>query len=382
MIGIYLHIPFCKTKCSYCDFYSTASQALVQPTVLAMQEEMSRRKNYFALAKKVSFDWPKSTLYVGGGTPSLLPAEMLAALSQTAQAAFGAAPPEEFTVELNPDDATPAYMQQLRGMGVNRISIGIQSFFDDDLRRLRRRHSAQQAVRSVQLAQEAGFGNISVDLIYGLPQMDAERWRRNLNAAFSLGVPHLSAYALTIEPRTPFGALRRKNRLPTPSDDEVAMQYDLLCLLCAEQGLEHYEISSFARSGFFSQHNAAYWQQQPYIGIGPAAHSYSGRQRQCNVASCELYIKKVSAGEDFFETENLSSECCYNEYVLTGLRTAWGVSKSYLQKTFDKKLTAYFFAALDKHIENKNITVDGDRIAIPENRWFVADSIIVDLIWA
>lgn len=382
MIGIYLHIPFCKTKCGYCDFYSTSSQKLVQPTVLAMLREMEIRKNYFVQAEKIPLTPQKSTLYIGGGTPSQLPPDMLAALSQKAMATFCAAPPEEFTVELNPDDVTLEYLHRLRGMGVNRISIGVQSLFDDDLQRLRRRHSARQAVRSVELAQQAGFENISVDLIYGLPCMDAERWRRNLRAALSLGVQHLSAYALTVEKRTPFGVLRRKNKLPLPSEDELAEQYTLLCQMSAEHGLAHYEISSFARSGFFSKHNAAYWRQQPYIGIGPSAHSYSGKQRQCNAAGCAQYAKNVQEGKDFFEVENLSRESCYNEYVFTGLRTMWGVSKSYLQKTFDKKLINCFFAGASKHLENKNIIADGDRISIPENRWFVADSIIVDLIWA
>lgn len=382
MIGIYLHIPFCKSKCGYCDFYATASQTLVQPTVWAMLHEMERRKNYFAQVEKNPSEPQKFTLYVGGGTPSLLPPDMLAALSQKAIATFCAAPPEEFTVELNPDDVTPEYLQALRSMGVNRISIGIQSFFDDDLQRLHRRHSARQAIRSVQLAQSAGFDNISIDLIYGLPHMDCERWRYNLHTAFSLGVQHLSAYALTVEQRTPFGVLRRKNRLPLPHEDEVAMQHDLLCQMSAAQGLVHYEISSFARRGFFSLHNAAYWQQQPYIGIGPAAHSYSGGQRQSNVASCAQYIKGMEEDAAFFELENLSAESRYNEYVFTGLRTVWGVSKNYLLKNFDETLTSYFFAGAGKHIERKNITVDGDRIAVPESRWFVADSIIVDLIWA
>jgi oxygen-independent coproporphyrinogen-3 oxidase len=382
MIGIYLHVPFCKTKCGYCDFYSTASQMLVQPTVLAMLREMERRKNYFLQGGKISPAPQKSTLYVGGGTPSQLPPDMLAALSQKAMATFGVAPPEEFTVELNPDDVTLGYLQRLRGMGVDRVSVGIQSFFDDDLQRLHRRHSARQAVRSVQLAQQAGFGNISVDLIYGLPGMDVERWRSNLGAALALGVQHLSAYALTIEKRTPFGALQRKNKLPLPTEDEVAAQYELLCQMSAANGMEHYEISSFARSGFFSKHNAAYWQQQPYIGIGPAAHSYSGRQRQSNVESCAQYVKNMQQEKDFFQREDLSCESCYNEYVFTGLRTAWGVSKSRLQKKFGQKLTNYFFAGANKHVENKNIILDGDRIAIPESRWFVADSIIVDLIWA
>jgi oxygen-independent coproporphyrinogen-3 oxidase len=347
-----------------------------------MLHEMERRKNYFAQAGKNSAAPQKSTLYIGGGTPSQLPPDMLAALSHKAVATFGVAPPEEFTVELNPDDVTPAYLQRLRDMGVNRISIGVQSFFDDDLQRLRRRHSGQQAVRSVQLAQKAGFGNISVDLIYGLPHMDSTRWRHNLQTVFSLDVQHLSAYALTIEARTPFGVLRRKNKLPLPHEDEVAAQHDLLCQMSAANGLAHYEISSFARSGFFSKHNTAYWQQQPYIGIGPAAHSYNGRQRQSNVAGCAQYVKNVEEGKDFFELENLSREDCYNEYVFTGLRTAWGVSKRYLQKTFDKRLINYFFANANKHVEDKNITIDGDRISIPENRWLVADSIIVDLIWA
>ncbi|MDR1023058.1 MAG: radical SAM family heme chaperone HemW [Prevotellaceae bacterium] len=382
MIGIYLHIPFCKSKCSYCDFYSTASQSLVQPVVMAMLRETERRKNYFLLAKNSFSDAQQATLYVGGGTPSLLPPDMLNALAQKAMATFCAAPPVEFTVELNPDDVTPEYLLRLRGMGVNRVSIGVQSFFDDDLQRLNRRHTAQQAVSSVALAQKAGFGNISVDLMYGLPCMDTERWRSNLETVFSLGIQHLSAYALTIEERTPFGALLRKNRLLLPPESELAMQYDLLCAMSAKNGFVHYEISNFALNGFFSAHNAAYWQQQPYVGIGPAAHSYNGRQRQCNVASSAQYIKNMEEDKDFFEVENLSKENRYNEYVFTGLRTMWGINLSHLKQTFDKELINYLLANANKHIENENIAVNGDRLTIPEDRWFVADSIIVDLIWA
>jgi oxygen-independent coproporphyrinogen-3 oxidase len=347
-----------------------------------MLHEMEKRKNYFAPAKKKVSSAPPATLYAGGGTPSLLPPDMLDALAQKAVATFGVAPPVEFTVELNPDDATPEYLQRLRAMGANRISIGVQSFFDDDLQRLNRRHTARQAVRSVQLAQEAGFGNISVDLMYGLPGMDSGRWRSNLAAAFSLGVQHLSAYALTVERHTPFGKLLLKNRLPLPPEGELAAQYDLLCEVSAKNGFAHYEISNFALDGFFSRHNAAYWQQQPYVGIGPAAHSYSGRQRQSNIANNALYIQNVEGGKDFFEVENLSEADRYNEYIFTRLRTIWGVSASHLQHFFDKKLTGYFFANVNKHIDSKNIIADGDRLSIPENRWFVADSIIVDLILA
>jgi oxygen-independent coproporphyrinogen-3 oxidase len=347
-----------------------------------MLREVERRKNYFAPAKSFFFGARQATLYIGGGTPSLLPPDTLNTLIQKAIETFCAVPPLEFTVELNPDDVTTEYLHRLRDMGVNRISIGIQSFFGDDLQRLNRRHTAQQAVSSVLMAQKAGFENISVDLMYGLPGMDAKRWRSNLEAALSLGVQHLSAYALTIEKRTPFGVLQRKNKLLLPPEDELVMQHDLLCEVSAKSGFVHYEISNFALNGFFSKHNAAYWQQQPYIGIGPSAHSYNGRQRQSNVASNAQYIKNMEEEGDFFEVENLSQVERYNEYVFTGLRTIWGISLSYLQQIFDKELINYLLNNAKKHIDSKNIVVDGDRLTIPENRWFVADSIIVDLIWA
>jgi oxygen-independent coproporphyrinogen-3 oxidase len=347
-----------------------------------MLRELEGRKNYFDTFKKTSPELQRATLYVGGGTPSLLPPEVLNELAKKAMQVFGIAVPEEFTVELNPDDVTPDYLAQLRGMGVDRISIGVQSFFDDDLRRMNRRHSAGQAARSVQLAQQAGFGNISIDLIYGLPEMSTERWKSNLEASFSLGVQHLSAYALTVEHRTPFGVLQRKNRLPLPSDGEVAAQYALLCELSARSGFAHYEISSFARSGFTSKHNSAYWQQQPYVGIGPSAHSYSGLQRQHNPASNALYLKGMSAGSGCAEVETLSEADRYNEYIFTGLRTAWGVELGYLRQAFGEELVAHCLANAARHVAAQRLVQAGGRLTIPEHHWFISDSIIVDLIWA
>jgi oxygen-independent coproporphyrinogen-3 oxidase len=265
--------------------------------VEAMLRELELRKNYFAPAKNLG---ENATLYFGGGTPSLLQPSQIAVLAQKAAQTFGVKTVAEFTVEVNPDDVTQEYLQGLRRAGVNRLSIGVQSFFEDDLQRANRRHTAQQARQSVFLAQQAGFENISIDLIYGLPQMTLERWRSNLETAFSLNIQHLSVYALSVEKRTPFGVQQRKGRLILPTENEVVEQSRLLDELSAQQGFTRYEISNFCRDGLFSQHNAAYWQQKPYIGIGPSAHSYNGAQRQSNVANNSLYIERVNGGGNFF----------------------------------------------------------------------------------
>jgi len=284
-------------------------------------------------------------------------------------------------VEVNPDDVTPEYLQGLRGAGVDRLSVGVQSFFDDDLRRVNRRHTAQQAKDSVLMAQRAGFKNISVDLIYGLPQMTLQRWRTNVETAFSLNIQHLSAYALSVEERTPFGVQQRKGRLLLPAENEVAEQSQLLDELSAQHGFTRYEISNFCREGFFSQHNTAYWQQKPYIGVGAAAHSYNGAQRQSNVANNALYLERVSSGENFFEVENLTQEQRYNEYIFTGLRTIWGINLSYMRQVFDKRLCEHCLQNARKHIDNKRIKLVGEVLIIPQSSWLIADSIIVDLIW-
>ncbi len=415
MFGVYFHIPFCKSKCGYCDFYSVASQALVQPMVETMLHEVELRSNYFDSAviagltcKPLKEDGlligrPRvehgmtgaaATLYFGGGTPSLLRPEQISALAEKAIQVFNIKNVAEFTVEINPDDATPDYLQGLRSVGVDRLSIGIQSFFDDDLQRVNRRHTSQQAKQGVLEAQRAGFKNISIDLIYGLPQMTLERWRSNLETAFSLNVQHLSAYALSVEEHTPFGIQQRKGKLVLPAENEVAEQSRLLDELSALHGFTHYEISNFAQGEFFSRHNTAYWQQKSYIGVGPSAHSYNGEQRQHNVANNTQYVQRVNAAcsviarrndeaiSDFFEIENLTEEQRYNEYIFTGLRTMWGVDLSYIQQVFHNRLYKHCLENAKKHFDNQNFELINGRLTIPQNRWLVADSIIVDLIWA
>jgi oxygen-independent coproporphyrinogen-3 oxidase len=373
----------------------SSAQANLQIEGLQVKPAMTDEKN-------------EATLYFGGGTPSLLQPAQIAALAQKVIQTFGVKNVTEFTVEINPDDATTEYLQALRNIGVNRLSIGIQSFFDDDLQRVNRRHTAQQAKLSVQNAQKVGFKNISVDLIYGLPQMTLEHWRSNLETAFSLNIQHLSAYALSVEERTPFGVQQRKGQLFLPTENEVAEQSALLDELSAQHNFTRYEISNFGKKGFFSQHNTAYWQQKPYIGLGPSAHSYSGAQRQNNVANNALYMERIAGchsaldaetkfgasqspnreiagqarNDKFFELENLTSEQRYNEYIFTGLRTMWGIDLNYIEQVFDKKLYDYCCKNLSQLIDNKIVILKNNKITIPQNKWIVADSIIVDLIWA
>jgi oxygen-independent coproporphyrinogen-3 oxidase len=377
MNGIYIHLPFCKSKCSYCDFYSVVlPQPPVGATVEAMLREMELRRHFFGEADG------ETTVYFGGGTPSLLPLDLLGRLAQKVVHLFCPLPPVEFTIEVNPDDATPQYLRGLRELGADRLSVGVQSFFDDDLRLLNRRHSSLQAKRCVELAQQAGFRNISVDLIYGLPHSDLARWRSNVEAALSLGIQHLSAYALTVEERTPFGVLRRKNQLPLPPEDVVVAQHDLLCELTERRGFVHYEISSFAPAGYEARHNTAYWQQQPYLGIGAAAHSYSGVQRQANVPNIAVYRQAIRDGAPFFELENLTEADLYNEYILTGLRTIWGIDLDVVQRRFSPPIYEHCLAAFRKHLALHNVLqLASRRLSIPHSRWMVSDGVVVDFIW-
>ena len=379
LFGIYFHIPFCKSKCGYCDFYSVAaSQGVVQQTVDAMLCEVELRKNYFTHVKNLG---ENATLYFGGGTPSLLHPSQIDALAQKAIHAFGVKNVLEFTVEVNPDDVTPEYLRALREIGVDRLSIGVQSFFDDDLQRVNRRHTAQQAKSSVLFAQKEGFKNISVDLIYGLPQMTFERWKANLETVFSLDVQHLSTYALSVEKGTPLDAEQRRGELVLPTEDEMMMQILLLDGLSTHHGFTHYEISNFGREGFFALHNTAYWQQKPYIGIGAAAHSYCGAQRRGNIANNTLYMERVCSGADFFEVENLTQEQQYNEYVFTGLRTMWGINFNHMKQVFDNRLYEHCLKNAQKHIDRKFVMLKNGVLTIPKNHWLIADRIIMDLIW-
>ena len=326
MPGLYLHIPFCKQACHYCDFHFSTALGLKSRVVAALVRELELRADYLGPAATLD------TIYFGGGTPSLLTAAELDVLFAAIHRHFAVAPGAEITLEANPDDLTPAKLRALAAAPVNRLSIGLQSFHEPHLRLMNRAHSADESARAVRLAQDAGFENISVDLIYGVPAPDHALWEQDLARAFALGVPHLSCYALTIEPGTVFGHRLKKGTMQAPPDEFVARQFELLLLQMRAHGYEQYEISNFSRPGRESRHNAAYWRGVPYLGLGPSAHSFDGTSRQHTVARNAPYVAAVlERGEVPATVEHLSPVDRANEYLMTSLRTARGCDLRHLR---------------------------------------------------
>ena len=326
MAGIYIHIPFCNSKCAYCGFYSIPSQKRKAEFLEALKQEMVSRKDYL-------HGEAVETIYFGGGTPSILKVEEIENLLGLIQEHYCVEANAEITLEANPDTLSMEYLQGLRALGVNRLSIGIQSFFDDDLRYLSRRHDAGHARQCVQLAKDAGFDNISIDLIYGLPTSNADQWSRNLDLFFELEIPHLSAYALTLEPNSILTKQIEMGKALPVNEEDAVRDYEVLCRRAAENGYLHYEISNFCKPGKHSRHNSSYWFGIPYAGFGPSAHSFDGTSRQWNVASLERY------GES--EREALSPEQIYDEYVMLRLRTLWGIDLKYMKREMGERFSDY-----------------------------------------
>ncbi|MET4105840.1 radical SAM family heme chaperone HemW [Hymenobacter sp. UYP22] len=326
MAGLYLHIPFCKQACHYCDFHFSTSMALKSRLVDALVEELALRHNYLEPGSTLN------TIYFGGGTPSLLTATELDVLFAAIHRHFAVAPDAEITLEANPDDLTTAKVRELAASPINRLSIGLQSFHEPHLRLMNRAHSAEESTAGVRRAQEAGFENISVDLIYGVPAPDHAIWEQDMATAFALDVPHLSCYALTIEPDTVFGRQLKKGKFPAVPDEFVARQFELLLQEIARHGYQQYEISNFSKPGRESRHNSAYWRGVPYLGLGPSAHSFNGHSRQYTVANNPQYVAAVlDRGEVPATVEHLSPRDQANEYLMTSLRTAQGCNLARLR---------------------------------------------------
>ncbi|MDR1406045.1 MAG: radical SAM family heme chaperone HemW [Prevotellaceae bacterium] len=370
---LYIHIPFCKQLCAYCDFHFSVSLEWREQLVRALLCEMEERSNYLPAPLL------PATLYIGGGTPSALPPAELRGLIEKAGRLFTPPAFSEITVEINPDDSTPAYLSQLYVMGVTRLSIGVQSFHDRLLQLLRRRHSAQQAITCVKTAQAAGFKNITIDLMYGLPQQTPEEWRQDVAQALSLHVPHISAYHLSIEPKTLFGKQHAKGTLLLPDEETGAQQFLYLHHTLEKAGYEHYEISNFARNGFRAEHNSGYWQGFPYLGIGPSAHSYNGQSRQWNIANNRRYVASIENRLPAFEMETLTTEMRFNEYLLTSLRTAAGADLQYLSKTFGEPFLQHCLQQAQRYLAAGDLLRTGNRLHIPPHRFLLADAVIREL---
>ena len=370
MSGIYIHIPFCKQACHYCNFHFSTSLKKKTQLIAAICKELALRKD--------EIKGEIQTIYFGGGTPSLLTLEELERIIDVVKAHFSISESPEITLEANPDDLTKEVILQLSKSPINRLSIGVQSFFEEDLKLMNRAHNASEAVSSIKEASRY-FDNISIDLIYGIPGMSKERWQENLNIALSLKAPHLSCYALTVEPRTALETFIKKGIVPPMEDDVAEEHYELLLTASEAAGYENYEFSSFSIEGYHSQNNTAYWQGKSYLGIGPSAHGYDGDTRSWNINNNSKYIKSIEAGSLPIEREVLSKKDKFNEYIMIGLRTKWGVSLDKIENDFGKKFYDYILEQAEEPLANKLLLLEDNVLKVSKNGKFLTDGIASSL---
>ncbi|SHK51462.1 radical SAM family heme chaperone HemW [Epilithonimonas mollis] len=370
---IYLHIPFCKQKCSYCNFHFSTSFNLKDEMLLAIKKEIGLRKNELDNKKLKS-------LYFGGGTPSVLTVDEIKSLIDEIQKYFSFDENIEITLESNPDDLNKNFLKELSQTEFNRLSIGTQSFFDNDLKLMNRAHNASEAESSIKRAQDFGLENISIDLIYGSPTSNFQIWKDNLYKTIELQVPHVSSYALTVEPKTALEKWIEKGKVNSPEESEQNQEFYYMKDFLKDNGFDHYEISNFGKPGFHSKHNSAYWKSEPYLGIGPSAHSYDGHlERSWNIANNPIYIKKLNGNILPKETEILSEKDRFNEMIMIGLRTIWGVDLDKINQTFSSQIIDYLNQEIKTKQENGILTIENNHLKIPEKNWFLADGIASDL---
>ncbi|WP_223606774.1 radical SAM family heme chaperone HemW [Chryseobacterium sp. OSA05B] len=370
---IYIHIPFCRQKCSYCNFHFSTSLNFKDEMISAMKTEIRLRKDELQNKNLKS-------LYFGGGTPSILSADEISSMIDEVLKYFSFDRDIEITLEANPDDLDKNFLQQLAKSPVNRLSIGTQSFFDEDLRLMNRAHNASEAEGSIKRAQDFGFENLSIDLIYGSPTSNLEIWKENLNKTIALEVPHISSYALTVEPKTALENWIAKGKIASPKEEEQNREFYYLSDFLKDNGFEHYEVSNFAKPGFYSRHNSSYWKYKEYLGIGPSAHSYNGFDvRSWNVANNQQYIKKLDGGILAKEEEILSQNDQFNEMIMIGLRTIWGVDIESLNSKFSEQTLEHFRREIQSKIEEGILITENKHLKIPEKHWFMADGIASDL---
>lgn len=372
MAGLYVHIPFCRARCVYCAFHSGTDLSLCRRYVDALTTELRLRREY------LSGD-TVSTIYLGGGTPSTLSVGELQRLLEAVQHHFVVAPDAEITIECNPDDLNEPMVAQLAELPFNRVSLGVQSFDDAELTFLHRRHTATQAVEAVRLLQHHGFDNISIDLMYGLPQQTLQRWHKTLQTALELEVQHISAYNLMYEDNTPLTQWRQSGRVAELDEELTVAMFGALTERLAQAGFEQYEISNFCRPGFRSRHNSAYWHGVPYLGVGAAAHSYNGHARQWNVADTQAYIDGIEQGRIPSETEQLTDENRYNEFVFTGLRTSDGIDLAQLETRFGRAAADYCLCCAAAHIERQHLQLRGNHLCLTQSGILISDGIMADL---
>ena len=367
MAGIYVHIPFCKKRCTYCDFhfsttFSTYREKLIQAICLELSLRSSELMNV-----------PIQSLYFGGGTPSLLTAEELQSIVHSVRLNYQLLEHAEITFEVNPEDANVDNLKAWKEVGINRLSIGLQSFQASDLSWMNRSHSTVEGEMAIRMAQKQGFDNISIDLIYGLPDLSNEQWLHHLERALKLNVQHISAYCLTIESKTALEHFVNNGKLKRPTEDQQGEQFDLLVRTLKQAGFEQYEISNFAKDQKYARHNSSYWNFTSYVGVGPSAHSFNGNQRRWNIANNSKYYQQVGKDDDWFEEETLSPTEKWNEFFLTGLRTKWGVLKENMEDLGG--MTADEYKLLTTYVETGFIFEEVDRLVLTEKGKLQADGI-------
>lgn len=370
---IYIHIPFCKQKCSYCNFHFSTSLGLKEEMIHGIKKEISLRKDELQNKKLQS-------LYFGGGTPSILGVDALKTITDEVLKHFSFENDIEITLEANPDDLDKQFLKELSSSYFNRLSIGTQSFYEEDLKLMNRAHNASQAEDSIKRAQDFGFENISIDLIYGSPTSSFQIWKDNLQRAVDLQVSHISSYALTVEPKTALENWISKDKIQSPNESEQNEEFYYMSEFLKEKGFVHYEISNFGKSDFFSKHNSAYWKYKEYLGIGPSAHSYDGNsKRSWNVANNSQYIKAFNENKLPLETEILSEKDKFNEMMMIGLRTIWGVDLTDFNSKFSEEIQSHFNNELKGKLEEGILQIEDNFLKIPEKSWFLADGIASDL---
>ncbi|MDP3916377.1 MAG: radical SAM family heme chaperone HemW [Bacteroidota bacterium] len=371
MAGIYIHIPFCRKRCHYCDFFKSTDLSQKVRLLEGLKKELQIRASEL-VSEEIN------TIYFGGGTPSVLLIDELKDLLNIIYKNYKVAGNAEITLEANPDDLSQAILSALKQIGFNRLSMGVQSFSEADLKLMNRRHGVMQAVQSVKWAKTAGFLNISIDLIYGLPNQTIEEWERNVRIAVELDVQHVSAYNLTYHEGTVFYEQLKKGILKELPDELSLQQFEMLVKILKDAGFEHYEISNFCKPGLYSQHNSSYWKSQKYLGIGPSAHSYDQVSRRWNVSSISKYLDGLENDQPYFESEILTEQDRYNDFIITGLRTVWGISEEFIKTAFSAKYAVHFQKLKDKYLQSGHLLCNSGTVSISPEGLFISDKIMAD----
>jgi len=372
MAGIYIHVPFCKKICSYCDFYHVMAQSDNKQYINALNHEARLRRNYLG-AQSVS------TIYIGGGTPSVLQADEIKSILDNIVENFKIDKNPEVTIEVNPDDISDEFLEGLKKTMVNRISVGIQSWRDQDLSLMNRRHTASVAAMALEKIFDAAYENVTIDLMYGLPGMKTADWASNLDISFSYGIKHLSAYHLTIEAGTMLNRMKQKGMLTEIDEDESTSQFQVLIEKAEAAGFIQYEISNFSLPGFLSIHNSNYWKQVSYLGLGPSAHSFNGYSRQWNIRDVNKYIKAIESDSPLFDKEELDRKTRFNEYIMTSLRTMWGINLDYVEDVFDKEGYDYIRNLSGKFIDYGLMRQEKQTLVLTNQGKMISDNIISEL---